>query len=91
MAGISSKSLKSNYAENKKKFNGIEHNTDFDINTYDAFFRNADPQIGGWWQLDPKPTMTESLYTMMGNNPVKHSDPLGDTLAGVNKNLPDRN
>jgi len=82
MAGISSKALKTNYAENRKKFNGIEHTTDFDLNTYDAFFRSADPQIGRWWQIDPKPNMAESPYSMMGNNPILNADPLGDTLRG---------
>lgn len=66
--------------ENKKKFNGIEHTTDLALNQYDAFYRNADPQIGRWWQIDPKPNMAESPYAMMGNNPIRFSDPLGDTI-----------
>ena len=37
MAGISSKAQNSEYNENKHKFNGIEQNTDFDLNMYDAF------------------------------------------------------
>jgi RHS repeat-associated protein len=64
---------------NRYKFNGIEYNTDFDINTYDAFYRNLDPQIGRFLQLDPKPTDMESLYAAMGNNPIKNTDFLGDT------------
>ncbi|MBX3257680.1 MAG: hypothetical protein KF862_26365 [Chitinophagaceae bacterium] len=80
MAGISSKAL-NNTPENRKKFNGIEHTTEFDLNTYDAFFRNADPQIGRWWQTDPKPNMAESPYAMMGNNPILNIDPLGDTAT----------
>jgi RHS repeat-associated protein len=77
MAGISSKAA--GKLENKRKFNGIEHNTDLDLNHYDAFFRNADPQIGRWWQIDPKPNMAESPYSMMGNNPIISADFLGDT------------
>ena len=46
MAGISDKALKGQYAENKNKFNGIEQNSGFDLNMYDAFYRNLDPQIG---------------------------------------------
>ncbi|HET8689089.1 MAG TPA: RHS repeat-associated core domain-containing protein, partial [Methanosarcina sp.] len=78
MAGISSKAA--GKLENKRKFNGIEHNTDLDLNQYDAFFRNADPQIGRWWQIDPKPNTSESPYSMMGNNPISKADPLGDTI-----------
>jgi RHS repeat-associated protein len=82
MQGISSKALAFGGAENRKKFNGIEHTTEFDLNMYDAFFRSADPQIGRWWQVDPKPNMAESQYAMMGNNPVFNADPLGDTVRG---------
>jgi RHS repeat-associated protein len=81
MAGISSNALKGvNYSKNRKEYNGIEHTTDLDLNQYDAFYRNFDPQIGRWWQVDPKPTHWESLYASMGNNPIKNSDFLGDTL-----------
>jgi RHS repeat-associated protein len=80
MAGISSRVLNSNYSENKSKYNGIEQNEDFDLNMYDAFYRNFDPQIGRWWQIDPKPNDKESPYAAMANNPVLYSDFLGDTL-----------
>jgi RHS repeat-associated protein len=81
MAGISSKALSFGGPENKKKFNGIEQNNSFDINTYEAFYRSADPQIGRWWQIDPKPNMAESPYAMMANNPLSNNDPLGDTAV----------
>ena len=80
MAGISSKALKVDYIENKKKFNGIEQTTELDLNQYDAFYRNLDPQTGRWFQVDPKPNVFESPYTSMGNNPVRYNDPLGDTM-----------
>ncbi|OQP38895.1 hypothetical protein A4H97_19520 [Niastella yeongjuensis] len=81
MAGISSKALMPNYAENKKQFNGIEHTTDLDINQYDAFYRTLDPQIGRFLQIDPKIESAEawSPYTAMLNNPILHADPLGDS------------
>ena len=78
MAGISSKAA--GKTENKKKYNGYELNSDFDINLYESFYRLHDPQIGRFWQLDPSPTDYESLYAAMGNNPVLNFDVLGDTL-----------
>lgn len=73
--------------ENKKKYNGIELNNDFDLNIYDAFYRNLDVQIGRWWQVDPKTENQEHMspYTSMGNDPVRYADFLGDEqeeLAG---------
>jgi RHS repeat-associated protein len=94
MAGISSKAAGG--LENKKKYNGIEFDNDLDINIYEAFYRNLDPQIGRWWQIDPlfeagiNPAIKdddekglESLtpYNSMGNNPVKYSDPKGDLFG----------
>jgi RHS repeat-associated protein len=80
MEGISSRALNFGSPQNRKKFNGIEETRDLDLNQYDAFYRNADPQIGRWWQIDPKPNMAESPYSMMGNNPILNTDFLGDTL-----------
>lgn len=78
MAGISSKAA--GVLENKKRYNGIELNNDFDINTYEAFYRNLDVQIGKWWQIDPEIEDQENLspYTSMANDPVLKSDPLGN-------------
>ncbi|PZR28663.1 MAG: hypothetical protein DI535_05870 [Citrobacter freundii] len=100
MAGISSKALSFGGPENKYKYNGIEHNDAFDINTYDAFYRNLDPQIGRFWQIDPKPNEKFSPYAAMANNPILYSDPLGDTtwvygstgryLGVVGDNLPNQ-
>ncbi|MFY0256518.1 RHS repeat-associated core domain-containing protein, partial [Chitinophaga sp. 30R24] len=85
MAGISSNALKgSNYPENRNKFNGIEHTTDLDLNEYDAFYRNLDPQLGRWWQIDPKAIEAESPYAAMRNNPVLNTDFLGDTTVYYN-------
>ena len=83
MSGISSKAL-NNAPANKYKFNGIEQNNDFDLNMYDAFYRNLDPQIGRFWQIDPKPNFGESQYAAMSNNPILYSDFLGDTVKYSN-------
>ena len=80
MSGISSKAA--GKLENKKKFNGIELNTDFDLNIGEALFRTHDPQLGRWWQPDPKAEsfLDLSPYSAMGNNPISITDPLGDSI-----------
>jgi len=81
MAGISDKALKSQYAENRYKYNGIEYDSIFGMDEYEAHFRDLDPQTGRWWQLDPKiDNCYESVspYATMYNDPEKFSDPFGD-------------
>jgi RHS repeat-associated protein len=67
-AGISSKAF--GRLENRKKFNGYEENKDFDLNWLESFYRTYDPQLGRFWQVDPKPNHSESPYAAMGNNPI---------------------
>jgi RHS repeat-associated protein len=80
MAGISSKALSFGEPENKKKYNGIEKIGDFGLEDYDAQYRELDPQIGRWWEIDPKTENQESTspYASMSDNPISQSDPLGD-------------
>jgi RHS repeat-associated protein len=88
MQGISSKALSFGGAENKKKYQQYEFNSDFDINLYESFYRSHDPQIGRFWQIDPKPALWESGYNSMSNNPVLNIDPLGDTTINGQKYEP---
>lgn len=83
MSGIPSKAIYK--PENRYKYNGIELNSDFDLNSYETLNRNLDPQLGRWWQIDPKAdaSLAESPYVSMGNNPISHIDPLGDLFFGL--------
>ena len=80
MSGISSKALNFGQPDNKKKYQGYEYNTDFDLNLYETHYRSHDPQIGRFWQIDPKPDYSQSLYSSMNNNPISFNDPLGDSI-----------
>jgi RHS repeat-associated protein len=53
MAGISDKALKQDYSENKYKFVGQLYDDDLGWDTYQFKFRNHDPQIGRFLQIDP--------------------------------------
>ncbi len=75
-----------NSVPNRKKFNGIEEVTDLGLNVYTAFYRVDDPAIGRWWQIDPKPNFSWSPYSSRSNNPMRYSDPLGDTVVIHHKN-----
>ncbi|MFN8247680.1 MAG: RHS repeat-associated core domain-containing protein [Ferruginibacter sp.] len=87
--GISSKAV--GVLENKKRFNGVEFENSFDLNIGETFFRNHDPQLGRWWQIDPKSEKYYCLatYNTMANNPLLIFDPLGDDLIlnGSKKNV----
>jgi Domain of unknown function (DUF6443) len=82
MKGISSKSASK--LENKYKYNSIEQNNSFEINTLEAFYRTNDPQIGRWWGIDTKPDLSISPYSSMANNPALFTDFLGDTTIYFN-------
>jgi RHS repeat-associated protein len=84
MAGISDRSVKSNYAENKFRFGGKElQNKEFSdgsgLEEFDFAARHYDPQIGRWHNLDSKadklPQHSPFEYSI--NNPILFVDPDG--------------
>jgi len=85
MAGINSRALGGS-VDNFRKFNSIEFDSTFGLNEYEAFYRDLDPQIGKWLQIDPEIEKQYGLspYTAMDDNPVLKSDPLGN-VAEVGK------
>jgi RHS repeat-associated protein len=84
MAGISDKALKTQYAQNKYRYNGKEfENHEFSDGTgleeYDFGARFQDPQLGMWHGIDPLADKSRrwSPYAFACNSPLRFVDPDG--------------
>jgi RHS repeat-associated protein len=69
-----------NVTKNPLKYQGIELEKHFGLETYETFYRGLDPQLGRFNSIDPKAELgyEESPFASMRNNPVSIVDPLGD-------------
>ncbi len=67
--------------EQKYQYNGIELTNDFGLMINEARYRTLDPQLGRWWQIDPKVETFEawSAYNSNLDNPIRYEDKDGDT------------
>lgn len=80
----STKAIKTGYDENRYRYNGIEYDSAFGINEFEAHFRDLDPAIGRWTTVDPEiedDAESGSPYASMSNNPILKLDPLGNEDA----------
>jgi RHS repeat-associated protein len=88
MAGISSKALNFGQPKNKKKFISQELDDDLGLNWYQFRYRNHDPQIGRFVQIDPLSDKYEynSTYAYAENKVGRGFDLEGLELSEFNVN-----
>jgi RHS repeat-associated protein len=85
MAGLSDKAIKTQYIENKYRYNqgaelqSKEFNDGSGLELYETSFRTLDPQLGRFSQIDPmaERALFSSAYAFAGNNPIFANDPTG--------------
>ena len=90
MAAISDKAVKTQYAQNKYRYNGKElQNQEFSDGTgleeYDFGARMQDPQLGIWHNIDPLCDKSRrwTPYGYVYDNPLKFVDPDGMESIGA--------
>jgi RHS repeat-associated protein len=93
MAGISDKTIKSQYRPNKYRYNGKElqdkeFNDGSGLEEYDFGARMQDPQTGRWQGIDGKAEKYPQItpYGNAANNPINYVDLAGRDIIFVTKN-----
>ena len=71
----------------KYKYNGKELQDELGLNMYDYGFRNYDPAIGRWMNIDPlaEKYYSTSMYTYVDDNPISSFDPNGLLIINIYK------
>lgn len=72
-------------------FNGQEKSDDVVKGNYTAEYWEYDPRVARRWNLDPRPNLSFSPYSVFASNPVLNSDPKGDTIIVNNRGFISRN
>jgi RHS repeat-associated protein len=80
-----------NGTEHPYKYNGKEHNQELGLDWYDYGWRNYNPAIGRWMNIDPLAEVYSPLspYNYTANNPVRFVDYDGEDF-GVEINHKDK-
>jgi RHS repeat-associated protein len=89
---LSTKALKQNYFENRRKFNAKselqskEFSDSSGLELYCTNYRMYDPQLGRFNQIDPLADVSEyeSAYVFASNSPISRNDPFGLKDSVVN-------
>jgi len=68
-------------------YNGMEKDDELKGSgkLYSTLFREGDTENGRWWSRDPKEMSMpyQSPYVLMDANPIRYTDPNGDTVLSV--------
>jgi RHS repeat-associated protein len=99
MAGISDKAIKTQYPENKYRYDGgaelqnKEFNDGLGLELYETTFRSYDPQLGRFAQIDPLAdrSRSASTYAYCMDNPVLFADTRGLSRTDLNPAYPSNN
>ena len=79
-----------NGTEHPYKYNGKEHNQELGLDWYDYGWRNYNPEIGRWMNVDPLAEITMQPYSAFNNNPIFYTDPTGMIAEPPSTHLDDK-